>query len=142
MITVNEIQIFLNNLLYDIAKEIEYSKNPPHLTSETYKRINIFRELMYNNNLSNYSNLFDIYSKYHYMFETNISIISQKYPNRINEYDSNKGSRSIYKLIPDVYCIHDIIDCITHYDIPCLVNELINKPELFIQLKNELTKLS
>lgn len=70
---------------------------------------------MYNNELSNYSNIFDIYSKYHYMFEKDISIINQKYPNRINEYHSNKGSRSIYKLIPDVYYIHDVIDYITNY---------------------------
>ncbi len=134
----DEIKIFFCNLLNDIVKEIENSKNPPHLKPETYNRINKYREFMYNNNLSNYSNIFDIYSKHHYMFETDVSIISQKYPNRRNEYETNKGSRSIYKLIPYVYCIHDVIDYITNYEIHCLVRELKNKPELFFQLKEEL----
>ncbi len=134
----NDIKEFLLNFLDIIVKDIETSKYPPHLKPENYKLINIFREFMYNNNLSNYSNTFDIYSKYHYLFETDINSILQKYPNRKNEYDSNIGSRNKYKLIPDVYCIHDIIDFIINYDIPCLINELFNKPELFIKLKNEL----
>ncbi len=137
---MEDINLFFTDFLDKIVRHIETNKSP-HLSQNLYESINFYRDTMYQNKLDNYSIIFDINSKYHYQFETDVKIISERYPNRIMEYDINKGSRSVYKLIPHEYSLHDVVDMITYNDIPRLSNELYKNQDMFIQLKNGINNI-